>query len=202
MRSKGIEEQLQPLQGGFAAGMHKAPISDSVESCRECMLEESANKFHTLDQAGLESARIAVFDADAHMPVLNAEDTPIADDAAVDVLPEVFDGVVSTSGRIHRRVPWHFDNPPEELFFDQSGSEQGITQQSAKARGQRLGMEQKLALSGSFEMPLAVKTGSGNDIVNMGVPRQLLSPALIHAKEPITFKTAADRIGEQLSEGL
>ena len=121
---KCIEEQLQPLKGGFAAGMHKAAIADAVESCRECMLEESANKFHTLDQAGLETARIAVFDADAHMPVLNAEDTPIADDAAVDVLPEVFDGVVSASGRIHRSVPWHFDKPPEELLIDQSGGEQ------------------------------------------------------------------------------
>lgn len=199
---KCIEEQLQPLKGGFAAGVHKAAIADAVESCRECMLEESANKFHTLDQAGLETARIAVFDADAHMPVLNAKDTPIADDAAVDVLPEIFDGVVSASGRIHRSVPWHFDKAPEELLIDQSEGEQVPAQQGAQAGGQRLGMEQEPALSAPFEMPLAVETDRRNDIVNMGVPHHLLSPALIHAKEPITFKTAAGRIGKQLSEGL
>jgi len=197
-----VEQQLQPLQSGLAARMEEAPVAHAVEARWQGVLEEAAHKLHPVDQPGLVVAGIPVLDTDANLAAFDGEDASVGDDAAANVLAEVFDRVRSAARAVNRCVPVHFDQLPEERLVDQSGIEELVTQQGAQPQSQGLGMEEELRVLRALELPLGVESGSGHDVVHMRVEVHVLPPALVNAEEAAAGKAAAPGVGQQLAERL
>jgi len=191
-----VEDESQPVQCGFATGVEESSVADPMEPGREGMLKEAPHELDSVDPSGLVGICISVFDTDAHIVSFNTENTAIGDHTATDVLPEVFDGVLSGSGSIDGGVPVHPHQSPEPSLVDESGIEQRIAEQSAQTDCQGLGGQEELGILGAFDTPLGIEPDCRNDVVHVRVIAHVLSPALEHAEEAGAIKTAALRVGE------
>jgi len=109
-----IQEELEPLQAGFAAGVEESAVADAVEPFRQSVLKESSDKLDAVEDPGFVGFGITVFDTDANLVAFDSENTVVRDNAAADILAEILDGVLSASGPVDRSVPIGFDQLPEQ----------------------------------------------------------------------------------------
>lgn len=196
----GVELSLEPLQSPFPTGVKKAAVTDPVETRGKCMEKETANEGDAVDPSGFERVCIAIFDTYDNLAVLDREDSLVADDAVLDVLAEVFDGVFPGACRFDIGDPFGIPEFPKHREVDQAALFESIEKERAQPVGEDLGMNEVVGLFEVNGVARGIETDTGHDVMNMGMKTHLLGPALVHAEEAVFGKAGALGIGEDLRE--
>ena len=120
-----VERGLQPLERGFSASVEETPVADAMKAGGKSVKEKTAEELNAFNAAGFVFFCNSVFDTNANFFVLDSEDAMVADDAVVDVLPEIFEGVFAVAGRFDIRDPFHrselfVEGVVDEVFFAQA----------------------------------------------------------------------------------
>jgi len=111
----GFEQQLEPLQAGFATRVKESPVADAVKPIRQHVKKEPAYELDTVEDCGAIGLGIPVFDTDTDLISFYGQYAVIGDDAAADVLAEILDGVLPVPGPVDIGIPVDLDQLPEQI---------------------------------------------------------------------------------------
>lgn len=196
----GVELGLEPLQGGFAAGVEEAAVTDPVKAGRQGVEKETPDKGNAVDPPGFKRLRIPVFDTNDDVAAFDSEDSVVADDASLDVLTEVFYGVLPGARRFNIGDPFDIPKFPKQPGVDQAIVFEAVEKERAQPVGEDLGMNEVVGPFQEEGFSVGVYPDAGHDVMNMGVKTHLLGPALVNAKEAAFGKAGAPGVGEDLGE--
>lgn len=197
-----VERGLQPLERGFSASVEETPVADAMKAGGKSVKEKTAEELNAFNAAGFVFFCNSVFDTNANFFVLDSEDAMVADDAVVDVLPEIFEGVFAGAGRLDVNAPIHFPEFPIKSVVDVSFILQPLEEAVAEPVGERPDMDEKFRVFEENGTLGLTQANAGNNVMDMWMKPEVLGPALIGADKSAFVKTGSLRIGQNLRQGL
>ena len=191
------------LASSFGCGVAEAEVTNGMQSSGQDVSQVAPDEFDPGDGAWFDAVVItAILPSEGHGVVADGDDTRITDDAAADISAQIFDGIGAIAEGLNVYAPVFVPHRGIEHLEIPTACLQLSGEVPAKGLPNQGKVKQEVGVLDGDDVPIWIDSGTGNNVMNVGMDAELLVPGVEDAGEPAALSAQSFVCCEFFCESL